>query len=80
MSAEPGSSRPAAASSLVSAAIEYSARNTVSYDAADYKNRNVIERAFNVVKNWRGLASRYDKHAVVYRGGLVLAAILTWLR
>ena len=52
----------------------------VGYDAVDYKNRNVIERAFNVFKNWRGLATRYDKHALVYRGGLVLAAILMWLR
>ncbi len=31
------------------------------------------------MKNWRGLASRYDKHALVYRGGVVLAAILDWL-
>ena len=52
----------------------------VSYDIEDYKNRNVVERAFNVFKNWRGLATRYDKHALVYRGGLVLAAILMWLR
>lgn len=52
----------------------------VSYDVADYKNRNVVERFFNRMKNWRGLASRYDKHALVYRGGVVLAAILDWLR
>lgn len=51
----------------------------VSYDVADYKNRNVIERFFNRMKNWRGLASRYDKHALVYRGSVVLAAILDWL-
>ena len=51
----------------------------VTFDAADYKNRNVIERFFNRVKNWRGIATRYDKHAVVYRGGIVLAAILDWL-
>jgi hypothetical protein len=31
------------------------------------------------MKNWRGLASRYDKYARVYRGGVVLAAILDWL-
>ncbi len=37
-------------------------------------------RAFNQLKNWRGLATRYDKHALVYRGGRVLAAILLWLR
>lgn len=52
----------------------------ISYDVEDYKNRNVVERAFNVIKNWRGLATRYDKHALVYRGGVVLASILTWLR
>ena len=37
-------------------------------DAEDYKNRNVVERAFNKLKNWRGLATRYDKHALTYRG------------
>jgi transposase len=52
----------------------------VGYDVEDYKNRNVVERAFNQLKNWRGLATRYDKHALVYRGGLVLAAITLWLR
>jgi transposase len=51
----------------------------VRFDAHDYKNRNVVERAFNHFKNWRGLASRYDKHALVYRGGVVLAAIVLWL-
>jgi len=49
----------------------------VSYDVEDYKGRNVVERFFNRMKNWRGLASRCDKHALVYRGGVVLAAILT---
>jgi len=51
----------------------------VNFDAHDYKNRNVVERAFNHFKNWRGLATRYDKHALVYRGGVVLAAIMLWL-
>lgn len=45
----------------------------------EYKHRNVVERAFNHFKNWRGLATRYDKHALVYRGGVVLAAIMLWL-
>ncbi len=52
----------------------------VSYDAEAYKRRNVVERSFNALKQWRGLATRYDKLAVIYRGGAVLAAILTWLR
>ena len=51
----------------------------VSFDAEDYKNRNVVERGFNKLKNWRGLATRYDKHALIYRGGMVLASIVLWL-
>jgi transposase len=51
----------------------------VSFDAAAYKDRNVVERAFNRIKQWRGLATRYDKHATTYRGGVVLASIMLWL-
>ena len=50
-----------------------------AFDAADYKGRNVIERGFNVVKQWRGLATRYDKLAIVYRAAAVLTAITLWL-
>ena len=45
-----------------------------------YKGRNVIERSFNDHKQWRGLATRYDKLATTYRGGIVLRAIAIWLR
>jgi transposase len=51
----------------------------VAVDTEDYKNRNVVERAFNHLKNWRGIATRYDKHALIYRGEVVLASILLWL-
>lgn len=51
----------------------------VGFDAEDYKGRNVVERAFNTLKNWRGLATRNDRHATIYRGGIVLASILLWL-
>ena len=44
------------------------------------EHRNVVERSFDALKSWRGLATRYDKFAVTYRGGAVLAAILAWLR
>ncbi len=52
----------------------------ISYDSQEYKGRNVIERFFNRIKHWRGIASRYDKYPVVYRGGIVLAAIVDWLK
>jgi len=48
-------------------------------DRNAYRGRSVIERAFNGFKHWRGLATRYDKHATVYRGALVLAAALLWI-
>jgi putative transposase len=51
-----------------------------AFDPAAYKRRNVIERSFNDHKQWRGLATRYDKLAAVSRGGLVLRAITIWLR
>ncbi len=52
----------------------------VSYDPMAYRGRNVVERAFNQLKAWRGIATRYDKHATVFRGAVVLAAITLWLR
>jgi transposase len=51
-----------------------------AFDPETYKSRNVIERSFNDHKQWRGLATRYDKLARVYRGGVVLRAITIWLR
>lgn len=50
------------------------------FDAESYKGRNVVERRFCGLKQWRGLATRYDKHALVYRAGVLLHGIVTWLR
>jgi transposase len=52
----------------------------IGYDREDYKGRNVVERSFNEDKQWRGLATRYDKLALTYRGGAVLRAITLWLK
>ncbi|MBY0170535.1 IS5 family transposase [Micrococcus luteus] len=52
----------------------------VGYDVEDDKGRNVVERGFNEDKQWRGLATRYDKLALTYRGGAVLRAITLWLK
>ena len=38
------------------------------FDADTYKSRNVIERSFNDHKQWRGLATRYDKLAATEAG------------
>ena len=52
----------------------------MSYDRELYKQRNVVEGSFALLKQWRGLATRYDKHALIYRGAVVLAAVLAWIR
>ncbi|MAY48461.1 MAG: IS5/IS1182 family transposase [Microbacterium sp.] len=52
----------------------------VKLDATDYKNRNVIERRYCHTKQWRGLATRYDKHAIIYRAAVVLNAVIAWLK
>lgn len=50
------------------------------FDADVYRGRNVIERFFALAKQWRGIATRFDKLAITYRAGLALCAILTWTR
>jgi transposase len=51
-----------------------------AFDRHDYRQRNVVERGFCTIKQWRGLAIRYDKLALTFRGGVVLKAVLTWLQ
>ncbi len=52
----------------------------VSYDTQRYKDRDVIERYYEKLKHWRGLATRDDKFAVIFRGGAILRSIVLWLR
>jgi transposase len=51
-----------------------------AFDTETYKQRNVVERCFNRLKQWRGIATRYDKTARNYRGGVVLASLVLWSR
>ena len=51
----------------------------LAFDRAVYARRNVVERCINRLKQWRGLATRYEKRAVNYRTLVVLAAIAIWL-
>ena len=52
----------------------------VGLDATAYKGRNVIERRHAHLKQWRGLATRYDKYSIVYRAAVVLNAVIAWLK
>lgn len=49
------------------------------YDRELYKERNLIERAFNKLKRFRRIATRYDRKAVYFESFLYLAASLMWL-
>lgn len=51
-----------------------------AFDPELYKRRNVIERCFNRLKQFRGLATRYAKRAAYYQAELTIAAIILWLR
>lgn len=51
-----------------------------AFDPIDYRGRNVVERGFNHLKQWRGLATRFDKLAITYRSAVVLHAVITWTK
>jgi putative transposase len=44
------------------------------FDKERYAKRNTVERGFLRLKQWRGVATRFDKHALTYLGGVILAA------
>jgi transposase len=48
------------------------------YNKTAYKGRNVIERMFCRLKDFRRIATRYDKRADIYLSTILLAAALTW--
>ena len=50
------------------------------YDAAIYRQRNVIERMFCRLKDWRRVATRYDRKVSTYLATVTIAAIVMfWL-
>jgi transposase len=51
-----------------------------AFDPAIYKRRNVVERCFSRLKQFRGLATRYAKRVAYYRAEVVIATIALWLR
>lgn len=51
-----------------------------AFDAETYKQRNVVERCFNRLKQFRDLATRYAKRAAYYQAELTIIAIVLWLR
>jgi hypothetical protein len=50
------------------------------FDKARYRARSPVERAINKLKQFRAVATRYDKRGYVYLGTVTAAALLIWLR
>lgn len=51
-----------------------------AFDRQIYRRRNVVERCFNRLKGFRGIATRYDKTATSYEAAVNLASFLLWAR
>ena len=54
-------------------------RHRGRFDREQYRARNRVERLINRLKQYRRVATRYEKKAVNYLAMLTIAAILLWL-
>jgi transposase len=50
-----------------------------AFDRAIYRMRNLVERLINRLKQFRRVATRYEKRAENYEAMLTIAAIKVWL-
>ena len=48
------------------------------YDRELYRQRNLIERAFNKLKQWRRIATRYDRKRMYFLSALHLVSSVIW--
>ena len=48
------------------------------YNATIYRQRNVIERMFCRIKDWRRIATRFDRNLKSFMGAIALAATVIW--
>ena len=70
------------AEAKITAVIPSSAARKTPYplDRKAYRRRNVIERFFCRLKNWRRIATRYDRLATNYLSAVALvAALIAWI-
>jgi len=55
-------------------------KNPWEYDKAGYKRRNVVERCFRHIIEFRKVFTRYDKLDIMYMGFIQFAFIVLWLK
>jgi transposase len=54
-------------------------RRRPSFDRVAYRGRNRVERSVGRLKQFRRVATRYDKRAVNYLAWVTLATVVIWL-
>jgi transposase len=54
-------------------------RRQPNFDRAAYRRRNAIERLINRLKQFRRIATRYEKRAANYLAMITFGMILLWL-
>ena len=55
-------------------------RHQRSFDKALYRHRHLIENAFNQLKEWRGIATRYAKRADSFKAAVQIRCLFLWLK
>lgn len=53
-------------------------KTPINYNRKTYKSRNSIERMFCRLKDFRRIATRYDKRADIFLSAICLAAAIEW--
>ena len=48
------------------------------YDKAIYKQRNIVERLFCRIKDWRRIATRFDRNIKNFMAAIAVAATVIW--
>ena len=48
------------------------------FDENAYRQRNLVERMFCRLKDWRRIATRYDKLAASFAAAVLLAVVIIW--
>lgn len=54
-------------------------RRQPGFDREAYRQRNIVERLISRLKNFRRIATRYEKRATNYLAMITIGAILLWL-
>jgi len=53
-------------------------KQPVSYDKTLYKQRHKVENMFAKLKDWRRIATRYDRRADIFKAAITIACIVIW--